>query len=48
VDVGGRPRDISSRIAVVIRSALAMGVSVAWVRAGGEFALAISLLVPTL
>jgi hypothetical protein len=29
---------MSSRIAVVMRSAWAMGVSVAWVRAGGEVA----------
>ena len=36
VDFDGRPRDMSSRIAVLMRSAWAMGVSVAWVRAGGE------------
>src|SRR5215468_5981302 len=38
VDFGGRSRDISSRLAVVIHLAWAMGYSVAWVRAGGEVA----------
>src|SRR5262249_5270374 len=38
VDFGRRPRDISWRIAVVMHSAWAMATSVAWVRAGGEFA----------
>ena len=48
VDFGSRPRDISSRIAVRIRAAWAMVVSVAWVRAGGEFAASTGLLVCTL
>ena len=46
VDFAACPRDISSRIAVVIESAWAMGISVAWVRAGGELQLAIGLLDP--